>query len=97
MLLGIRFDGIAFTTLGALSQYIVSAYGCWASVPDDHLDIAVVNALCGYNDKYYVEANNQVCVRGHDLEEDTASCCHCGLESCFWAEAECTSTGGHSF
>lgn len=67
MLLSIRFDDIRWTTLEALSQYIVSYYGSWAEVPESHPDIAVVERLCGHNGNHYVEVNGMVSVRGHDL------------------------------
>ena len=55
--ISIKFDGLYFTTLDALSAYIVDMYGSWAGVPDTHPQIAIVSALHGHNEDYYVESN----------------------------------------
>ena len=53
MIISISFDGVRFTTLESLSEYIVAMYGSWAGVPENHPDIAIVKALCGHNSTYY--------------------------------------------
>ena len=48
-MLAISFDGRLFTTLQALSDYIVAEYGGWYGVPDNHPQIEVVRALTTVN------------------------------------------------
>ena len=47
--MAISFDGRLFTTLQALSDYIVAEYEGWYGVPDDHPQIEVVRALTTVN------------------------------------------------
>ena len=54
-MLSIRFEGLRFATLEALSDHIVKHYGSWRQVPDNHQEIAIVEALCVHNpDLHYV-------------------------------------------
>ena len=103
-MISIKFDGLYFTILDALSAYIVDMYGSWAGVPDTHPQIAIVSALHGHNEDYYVESNGCAVQKPKDQwpplfsnEYSDGACCHCGLNEQMWEERLCSSDTGHAY